>query len=109
MDRRREPRVFVDLPVHIWGMDAHCHPFSVPASLRSISGRGATLQGVDVPLKPGEVLDLRYRGTTAQFRVIWLGKPGTEMQGEVGLENLSTHIELWDVDPLRCAAAVGQG
>ena len=48
MDRRRQQRVFVDLPVQIWGMDAHSRPFSQPASVRSISGRGATLQGVDV-------------------------------------------------------------
>ena len=109
MDRRRQSRVFVDIPVHIWGMDAHSRPFSAPASLRSISGGGATLQGVDVHLKPGEVVDLQYKGTKAQFRVVWLGKPGTEMQGEVGLENLSADIQIWDIDPLRCAAAVGQG
>ena len=47
MDRRRQSRVFVDLPVQIWGMDAHSRPFTQPASLRTISGRGATLQCVD--------------------------------------------------------------
>ena len=109
MDRRRQQRVFVDLPVTIWGMDAHSRPYTQPASLRSISGRGATLQGVDVQLKPGDTLDLQYEGTKAQFRVVWMGKPGTEMQGEVGLENLSVDKQLWDVDPLRCAAATGQG
>jgi hypothetical protein len=31
------------------------------------------------------------------------------MQGEVGLENVSGDVQLWDVDPLRCAGAVGQG
>jgi hypothetical protein len=45
MDRRQQSRVFVDLPVHIWG----------------------------------------------------------------GVENLSVETRLWDIDPLRCAAAVGQG
>lgn len=109
MDRRREQRVSVELPVKIWGMDANSRPFTQPASLRTISGRGATLQGVDVQLKPGSVVDLQYQGTKAQFRVVWLGKPGTEMQGEVGIENLSTDVQLWDVDPLRCASAVGQG
>ena len=108
MDRRREQRVFVELPVKIWGMDANERPFMQPASLRTISGRGATLQGVSVALKRGSVLDLQYQGTKAQFRVVWLGKMGTEMQGEVGVENLSNDIQLWDVDPLRCAA-VGQG
>ncbi len=109
MDRRRQSRVFVDIPVHIWGMDANSRPFSAPASLRTISGRGATLQGVDVQLKPGELLDLQYQGSKAQFRIVWLGKPGTEMQGEVGLESLASELRLWDIDPLRCAAAVGRG
>jgi hypothetical protein len=109
MDRRREPRVFVELPVQIWGMDAKSHPFTQPASLRTISGRGATLQGVTVQLQPGSLLDLQYQGSKAQFRVVWLGKPGTEMQGEVGVENLSKDVQLWDVDPLRCAASVGEG
>lgn len=109
MDRRRQSRVFVDIPVHIWGMDAHSRPFSAPASLRTISGRGATLQGVNVQLKPGEVLDLQYKDTKGQFRVVWLGKAGSDMEGEVGLENVSADVQIWDIDPLRCAAAVGQG
>jgi hypothetical protein len=109
MDRRRQPRVFVELPVQIWGMDANARPFTEQASLRSISGCGATLQGVTAHLKPGDTLDLQYQGSQAQFRIVWLGKPGTEMQGEVGLENLSRDVVLWDVDPIRCAAAVGQG
>jgi hypothetical protein len=109
MDRRRQQRIFVELPVQIWGMDTHARPFTQPASLRTISGRGATLQGVNAQLKPGDVVDLQYQGAKAQFRVVWLGKPGTEMQGEVGVENLSHDVQLWDVDPLRCAAATGQG
>lgn len=108
MDRRREQRISVELPVKIWGMDANSRPFTQPASLRTISGRGATLQGVNVQLKPGCVLDLQYEGAKAQFRVVWMGKAGSEMQGEVGVENLTTDVQLWDVDPLRCAT-VGQG
>lgn len=109
MDRRRQSRVFVDLPVQIWGMDTHSRPFTQPASLRTISGRGATLQCVDAQLKPGDVVDVLYLGTKAQFRIVWCGKPGTEMAGEVGVENLSLETKFWDIDPLRCAAAVGRG
>lgn len=109
MDRRREPRVFVELPVQIWGVDIKSRPFTQPASLRTISGRGATLQGVMAQLQPGSLLDLQYQGSKAQFRVVWMGKPGTEMQGEVGVENLSKDVQLWDVDPLQCAAGVGEG
>jgi hypothetical protein len=109
MDRRRQSRVFVDLPVQIWGMDTHSRPFTQPASLRTISGRGATLQCVDSQLKPGDVVDVLYLGNKAQFRIVWCGKPGTEMAGEVGVENISLETKLWDFDPLRCAASVGRG
>ena len=109
MDRRRQSRVFVDLPVQIWGMDTFSRPFTQPASLRSISGRGATLQCVDAQLKPGDMLDVLYQGTKAQFRIVWCGKPGSAVAGEVGIENLSDDVKIWDVDPLWCAAAVGQG
>jgi hypothetical protein len=109
MDRRREPRVSVELPVQIWGMDANARPFIQAASLRTISGCGATLQGVAVQLQPGSLLDLQYEGSKAQFRIVWVGKIGTDMHGEVGIENLSKGAMLWDVDPIRCAAAVGQG
>jgi hypothetical protein len=109
MDRRSQQRVFVDLPVQIYGMDTHSRPFTQAASLRSISGRGATLQCVDAQLKPGDVVDLLYQGSKAQFRIVWCGRPGTEMAGEVGLESLTAGLTLWDVDPLRCAASVGKG
>lgn len=109
MDRRRQQRVFVELPVKIWGVDTHAHPFTQPASLRTISGRGATLHGVKAQLKPGDIVDLQYQGIKAQFRVVWLGKVGTEMQGEVGVENLTKDVQLWDFDPMRCAATAGKG
>jgi hypothetical protein len=109
MDRRREHRISVDLPVKISGKDANSQPFTQAANLRTVSGRGATLQGVHAQLKPGDVVDLQYQGTKAQFRVVWLGKPGTEMQGEVGVENLSADVQLWDIDPPRGAAASTQG
>ena len=109
MDRRSQQRISVELPVQIWGMDANARPFTQPASLRTISGRGATLQGVNAQLKPGDIVDLQYQGAKAQFRIVWLGKAGTEMHGKVGVENLTGDVQLWDVNPLQCAAAAGQG
>jgi hypothetical protein len=109
MDRRSQQRISVELPVQIWGLDANARPFTQPASLRNISGRGATLQGVSAQLKPGDVVDLQYQNAKAQFRIVWLGKPGSEMHGAVGVENLTSDVQLWDVDPLKCATAAGKG
>ena len=61
MDRRQQSRVFVDLPVQIWGLDSYSRPFMQPASLRTISGRGATLQCVDARLKPGDTVEQATR------------------------------------------------
>ncbi|MGA8343361.1 MAG: hypothetical protein WB781_15625 [Candidatus Sulfotelmatobacter sp.] len=107
MDRRRQQRISVELPVKIWGVDVHARPFTQSASLRTISSRGGTLQGVSAQLKPGDVVDLQYQGAKAQFRVVWLGKHGGEMQGEVGIENLSKDVQLWDFEPFRCTVAAG--
>jgi hypothetical protein len=38
-----------------------------------------------------------------------LGKQGGELHGEMGIESLSTDVQLWDVDPLRCTAAAAGG
>jgi hypothetical protein len=88
-------------------MDANSRPFTQAASLRTISGRGATLQCVDAQLKPGDIVDVLYLGAKAQFRIVWCGRPGTAMAGEVGVENLSVNVRFWDVDPLRCSASAG--
>jgi hypothetical protein len=109
MDRRRQQRVSVELPVKIWGVDIHARPFTQPASLRTISRRGGTLQGVHAQLKCGDVVDLQYQDAKAQFRIVWLGKYGSAMQGEVGIESLSIDVQIWDFDPLRCTAAAGRG
>ena len=109
MDRRRQQRVSVELPVNIWGVDVHSRPFTQAVSLRTISSRGGTLQGVCVQLKPGDVFDLQYEGVKAQFRVVWLGKHGSELHGEMGIESLSTDVQLWDIDPLHCTAAAAGG
>ncbi|HEX4785256.1 MAG TPA: hypothetical protein VH350_13000 [Candidatus Sulfotelmatobacter sp.] len=109
MDRRRQQRVSVELPVVIWGVDLHGRPFTQPATVRTVSSRGGTLQGVCAQLKPGDVFDLQYQGVKTQFRVVWLGKHGSDMEGEVGIETLASGIHVWDFDPMRCTAAAGRG
>ncbi len=108
MDRRSQNRISVELPVEIQGRDANARPFHQPASLRTISGRGATLQGVHAQLSPGDVVDLQYQGAKAQFRIVWLGKAGTEMQGKLGVENITSDVQLWDLDPIKSAATAGK-
>jgi len=109
MDRRRETRVVTALPVRIWGVDSYCRPFMQLASVRNISSLGAVLQNVRSKIKPGEILDVQYDGQKAQFRVVWIGEPGTMEAGEVGLQRLPEEPYIWDIDPARCAQVLGEG
>ncbi|PYV51084.1 MAG: hypothetical protein DMG92_05485 [Acidobacteria bacterium] len=46
MDRRQSPRIEVQLPVQVWGMDAHGQPFMNPALVTNMSTSGLVIQGV---------------------------------------------------------------
>jgi hypothetical protein len=97
MDRRRNSRVTVRLPVRIWGVDAHDLPFMQLASVRNLSSTGAVIQGMRRQIKPGEILEMQLDEEKAQFRVIWTGQQGTDSAGDLGLESLASEPCLWGV------------
>src|SRR5271170_6887434 len=107
MDRRRSRRVDALLTVRIWGVDAKSLPFTQHAQVRNISDRGAVLQGMIRPVKAGEILHVQHDEDQAQFRVVWVGKPSTPRQGEIGIESLPSEPSIWDVNLLRCGQLVG--
>jgi hypothetical protein len=109
MDRRRNRRVAAFLTVRIWGVDAKSMPFSQHAQVRNISDRGAVLQGMIRLVRAGEIIHIQHDEDQAQFRVVWVGKPRTPRQGEIGVESLSSEPFIWDVNLLQCAQVVGQG
>ena len=46
MDRRKERRLNLELPVRIWGMDRMAQPFAEMVRVRDVSNHGAVLIGV---------------------------------------------------------------
>jgi hypothetical protein len=97
MDRRRNPRVKAQLPVRIWGVDAHDLPFMQLASIKNLSSTGAVIRGMRRQIKPGEILEVQLDDEKAQFRVIWTGRQGTQSAGELGLQKLVSEPCLWGV------------
>jgi hypothetical protein len=84
MDRRKERRLNLELPVRIWGVDRMACPFAEIVRVRNVSSRGAVLIGVHSKVQKGEVLDVQLGATRAQFRVVWLGN-----SGETGIQVLA--------------------
>ena len=88
MDRRQSPRIEVQLPVQVWGMDAHGQPFMNPALVTNMSTSGLVIQGVRRKIRTGEILDVQMGKEKAQFRVVWVGSQSTS---ELGLQRITAY------------------
>jgi PilZ domain len=97
MGQRCEPRKQIRVPVRIFGTDAQGRTFSENVFTADVSRHGARLTGVNAEIKVGELIGLTYSGNRSRFSVKWSGRPGTERQGELGLENMTPEKALWDV------------
>jgi len=100
MDRRRTPRVFVQLPVQVWGLDAFGQAFTQPAMVTNLSSGGVVLEGVRRRMRPGDVLDVRMGSSKAEFRVVWISD-----NGDLGMQSLTTETFLPQSVLIYCAQA----
>ena len=91
MDRRREPRLRVEFPVHIWGVDRMARPFAEVVRVKNVSLSGAVLLGVHARICAGGLLDVQHGSQRAQFRIAWASS------GEAGIEALPFEPCIWNV------------
>src|SRR5262249_24495340 len=78
MGSRRQSRTESSLVVNLCGTDTKGRAFVARARTRNISPDGALLQGVETPLRVGDVLALRCEENTGRFRVVWERAYGDE-------------------------------
>ena len=97
MDRRRNPRVTVLLPVRVWGVDAHSLPFTQLVTVKNLSASGVVVRGLRRQVNPGQVLEVQAGDGKAQFRVVWVGRLGSRREGEAGLQCLPSEPSIWDL------------
>jgi hypothetical protein len=84
MDRRRERRLNLELPVRVWGVDKMARPFAEIVRVGNVSNRGAVLIGMRSKVQPGDLLDVQLGGSRAQFRIVWMS-----LSGEAGIQALA--------------------
>jgi PilZ domain len=97
MATRRETRKEVTLSVRIFGTDSNGRPFSDCVSTVNVSLEGAMIEGVNRPIKAGEIIGLTYGKSKARFRVQWVGQPGSGQQGRMGIKSMLPGQCLWDI------------
>jgi hypothetical protein len=84
--------------VQLWGTDANGHPFLEAVCTENLSQTGAHLKGICMPLRPGDLVGLKYNGRQSLFRVVWVGEEGTPYASHAGLRGATSDASLWEVN-----------
>src|SRR5258706_12853004 len=104
MDRRKERRLDLELPVRIWGVDRMARPFAEMVRVRNVSNHGAILTGLRAKEQTGEGLDVQHGAPRAQFRFVWLS-----LAGEAGIEALAFEPSILGIGLPKILEMVGTG
>ena len=104
MDRRRERRLKLELPVRIWGVDRMARPFAEMVRVRNVSNHGAVLVGMRSKVQTGEVLDVQHGAARAQFRIVWMS-----LSGEAGIQALAFEPPILGIGLPKVLEMVGTG
>ncbi|HWR36062.1 MAG TPA: PilZ domain-containing protein [Clostridia bacterium] len=95
MGYRREERVPLQVPALVSGLDRGGRAFIQQARTLDISSVGARISGLTYQLDLGSILSVQLGDRKARFQVLWVGEPGSERDGEIGLKcvEVGTHTK----------------
>lgn len=96
LERRHEPRLEVDLPLFVWGIDTKGERFVQQAHAREISLSGALLSQLDAELRSGDLVGILYAGKRARFRVVWVRYCGTTRKIQAAIQRLEQDECPWE-------------
>lgn len=99
MPRRSEPRLPQEAAVRIFGIDSQGRPINLATKTLDISRMGARLGGVRCWDFPGEIIGVRHGTEKARFRIVWVGTPGSPMEGQIGLQCVEAGRYIFGVMP----------
>jgi CheY-like chemotaxis protein len=85
MSHRNEERTPLRLTALVWGMDGDGRVFMEQVQTLDISPLGARLKGLNRPVSVGTILGLQNGDNQGRFEVMWIGEPGSNREGQVGV------------------------
>jgi len=93
-----EKRVRVMLPVRLQRESDPLPRRKFSVCTYDISEHGVRVAGLQEPLQGGEIVILERANNRAKYKVAWMGKPGTPLAGQAGMQMLPKQESIWDVD-----------
>jgi hypothetical protein len=85
IERRKEPRTRLSVPVTVSGRDVEGERFTTNVQATSLSRSGALLRGIETELRCGDVLTVEYEGHKADFRIVWVLNLGDRRSAKVAV------------------------
>src|SRR5262249_2293321 len=97
--KRRCKRTTVQLPIKVYGTDKTGKPYFETAHTIDLTRDGARIGGLRVRVARGDWLGINHAGNKARFRVNWVGQPGTDTDGQIGVALWETerNKEIWNM------------
>ena len=95
---RQNKRLHVALPIRVTYWDDTQKPCLEIACTYDISEHGARVTGLRCVKEAGEVIAVERGKNKAFCRVVWVGEPNSELQGQIGLQCVESDRILWEAE-----------
>jgi hypothetical protein len=95
---RQNKRLHVALPIRVTYWDDAQKPGLEMACTYDISEHGARVTGLRCVKEAGEVIAIERGKNKAFCRVVWVGEPNTDVQGQIGLQCVESDRILWEAE-----------
>lgn len=94
VETRQEGRLHIAVPVKVFPDTKALE--SQTCCTYEISMAGARLASLPGIKTVGQVICLQRQSRRAKYKVIWIGEPGTQLEGQVGVESLEPTNVIWE-------------
>jgi PilZ domain len=95
---RKKKRIHAALPIRVTYWDAENKLALEIACTYDISERGARVTGLRCVKGEGEIVAIERGRNKALCRVVWIGEPGSELRGQIGIQCVEADRTLWEAE-----------
>jgi PilZ domain len=95
---RQKKRVHAALPIRVTYWDGESKPALEMACTYDISEQGARLTGLRAVKDVGDIVAVERGKNKAFCRVVWVGEPNSELQGQIGIQSVETEKGMWEAE-----------
>ncbi len=95
---RQHKRIHAALPIRVTYWDSENKPALEIACTYDISERGARVTELRCVKGAGEIIAIERGRKKAFCRVVWIGEPGSELRGQIGIQCVQADRTLWEAE-----------